>query len=127
MDSSVPGLGPRAASISNLIYCRSVERPEPSVRLIRTAWTILFAAGFAAASAPRALAADNVVLVWDQTIIEAIISTRPGPTVAAREIAVVAVDAQTATGRVFDGVVGDRRAGGLVHIEPVAVAVKQVV
>ena len=89
MDSSTPAFGPGAVSISDLVYCRFVERPEPPARLIRTGLGILFAAGFAAAAAPRALAADNVVLVWDQAIIQGIISTRPGPTVAAREIAVV--------------------------------------
>jgi hypothetical protein len=92
MDSSTPRLDPGAVSISDLIYCRLVERPRPPARFVRRfrpVWTVLFAAGFAAAAAPRALAADNVVLVWDQTIIQAIISTKPGPTVAAREVAVV--------------------------------------
>ncbi|HEY6931709.1 MAG TPA: vanadium-dependent haloperoxidase [Thermoanaerobaculia bacterium] len=51
--------------------------------------TVLLTAGFAVAAAPRALAADNVVLVWDEAIIQAIIPTRPGPTVAARQVAVV--------------------------------------
>jgi hypothetical protein len=47
-------------------------------------------AGYALATAqPEAAAADNVVLIWDDAIVQSIIPTKPGPTVAAREIAVV--------------------------------------
>jgi hypothetical protein len=42
-----------------------------------------------AGAQPQTVAADNVVLIWDDAIVQSIIPARPGPTVAAREVAVV--------------------------------------
>jgi uncharacterized protein DUF6851/vanadium-dependent haloperoxidase-like protein len=55
--------------------------------LVAAAAVLAFAC--AAGAQAGAAAADNVVLVWDDAIIQSIIPTKPGPTAAARQVAVV--------------------------------------
>jgi len=54
----------------------------------RPAWGILLFAAAAALPALPTQEGDNAVLVWDEAILQGVRDTKPGPTVAARAIAI---------------------------------------
>jgi len=95
---SSPGPGSAAGRSSHVLHAGFPMTGRPrrpsSARGAGVAALLLFVLTLTLASAPPAVAAtpavsaDNAVLVWDEAVLHGIRATKPGPTVAARALAV---------------------------------------